>query len=80
MSDFTPVQANAVHMAMIDMREAARKYDEKRPGCAQSVTFTRKAEELLVVRNMILDRLPDEFHEHRKAYPDYVVAENDGST
>jgi hypothetical protein len=53
---FTPVDAHAVHAAT---------------GSSAAASFKRKAEELLVVRNKILDRLPEEFHEHRLAYPDY---------
>jgi hypothetical protein len=71
MEDFTPIDAGVAHEAMIDMREAARKYEERKPGCVQAQTFARKAAELKVLRNKILDRLPSEFHPHRKAYPDY---------
>jgi hypothetical protein len=38
------------------MREAKRKYEERKPGCVQAQTFTRKASELKVLRNKILDR------------------------
>ena len=33
--------------------------------------FERKAAELKAVRDKILDRLPEKWHEHRKTYPDY---------
>lgn len=71
MKDFTPIDAGAAHTAMIDMREAARKYEERKPGCVQAQTFARNADQLRILRNKILDRLPEQFHEHRKAYPDY---------
>jgi len=71
MEDFTPLDAHAAHVAMIDMLEAARKYREKKPGSSVAESFARKAAELKVARNKILDRLPPQFHEHRKAYPDY---------
>jgi len=32
-----------------------------------------QAAQLLISRNKILDRLPEQFHEHRKAYPDYML-------
>ncbi len=69
--DLTPIDPGVAHEAMIDMREAARKYEERKPGCVQAQTFARKAVDLKVLRNKILDRLPEQFHEHRKAYPDY---------
>jgi hypothetical protein len=69
--DFTPIDAGVAHEAMIDMREAARKYEQRKPGCAQAQTFARKAADLKVLRDKILDRLPPQFHEHRKTYPDY---------
>jgi hypothetical protein len=31
MEEFTPTDAHAAHAAMIDMREAARKYQERKP-------------------------------------------------
>jgi hypothetical protein len=69
-SDFPPIDAGVAHEAMIDMREAARKYEAKKPGCVQAQTFARKAEQLLELRNKILDRLPPEFHHNRDTYPD----------
>jgi hypothetical protein len=38
----TPIDAGVAYEAMIDMRDAARKYEAKRPGCVQAKTFTRK--------------------------------------
>lgn len=82
MEDFTPIDASVAHRTMIDMREAARKYEERKPGCVQAKTFTRKADDLLALRNKILDRLPEQWHEHRSiTYPDYKpVAEKQSVT
>lgn len=71
-TDFTPIDAAVAHQAFIDMREAAKRHEERKPGCVQAQTYTKKANHLLVLRNKILDRLPEEFHGHRVAYPDYV--------
>jgi hypothetical protein len=78
MEDFTPTDAHAVETAMIDMREAARKYRERKPESGTGAIFERKAAELKTVRDKILDQLPERFHEHRAAYPDYhAVAPNE---
>jgi hypothetical protein len=67
--DFTPTHAGVVHDAMQLCLEAAKKRRAKMPSSADA--FTLKAEQLRETRDMILDRLPPEFHSHRAAYPDY---------
>jgi len=71
MEDFTPTDAHAAHVAMIDMLEAAKKYRERKPESNTGAVFERKAAEFKVARDKILDRLPERWHDHRKAYPDY---------
>lgn len=73
MDDFTPVQAHAVHLARQHMLEAAKRYKQKMPNSSIAASFDSLAEDLLKVRDMILDRLPEQFHEHRKAYRDYAA-------
>lgn len=66
MDDFTPIDAHAVHHAMLNTREAAKKRRAKSPSSADS--FERQADELKIVRDKILDRLPPDVH---RSYPDY---------
>lgn len=70
MTDFTPTHAHVVHQAMVEAKHEAKERRAKMPSSADALE--RRAAELLIVRNMILDRLPEEFHSHRLAYPDYV--------
>lgn len=69
MTEFTPSDANAVHAAMIRAKEEAANREDRMPSSARA--FDQTANDLKVVRDKILDRLPSEFHEHRKAYPGY---------
>ena len=55
MDDITPTDAHAAHVAMIDMEEAARKYQEKKPGSSVAESFARKAAGLKVVRGASYD-------------------------
>jgi hypothetical protein len=71
MSDFTPTHAHVVHQAMVEAKHEAKERRERMPSSADALE--RRAAELLIVRNMILDRLPPEHHSHRLAYPDYYV-------
>jgi hypothetical protein len=68
--DFTPIHAGVVHHAMQLCLEAAKKRREKMPSSADA--FDNHANQLRETRDMLLDRLPEQFHEHRLAYPDYT--------
>jgi hypothetical protein len=70
MDDFTPIDAGVAHAATIGMEEAAKKYRAKKPDSSIAESFERKPAQLKVLRHKILDRLPSQFHEHRKAHPD----------
>lgn len=69
MADFTPVDVGAVNAAMVDAKHEAKERRDRMPSSAAALD--QRAEQLLAARDKILDRLPEEFHEHRKAYPDY---------
>lgn len=70
MEDFTPADAGVVATAAGDAREQAGKRRERMPTSAAA--FDRRAKELLVLLHKILDRLPEQFHEHRATvYSDY---------
>jgi hypothetical protein len=70
LKDFTPIHAGVVHHAMQLCLEAAKKRRAKMPSSADA--FDRQAKDLRETRDMILDRLPEQFHEHRLRYPDYT--------
>lgn len=63
--EFTPVDANIVHAAMMDAKQEAKERAEKMPSSSQA--FERRAQNLKILLNKILDRLPPEV---RRAYPD----------
>jgi hypothetical protein len=70
MEDFSPADANAVATAASDAKTEAERRREKMPSSAAA--FDRRAEQLQAVLVKILDRLPEEFHEHRAlVYPNY---------
>lgn len=65
MDDFTPIDAHAVHAAMIEAKHQAGERRERMPTSAEALD--RHAADLKNVRDKILDRLPAEI---RRAYPD----------
>lgn len=69
MTEFTPIDVGVVNAARIDAKHEANERRERMPSSAAALD--QRAEQLLVVRNKLLDLLPEKFHEHRKAYPDY---------
>src|SRR4051812_32164635 len=70
MTDFTPIDAVAVHQAMIEAEAQAK---ERRSGPSSEAALRKQADQLRITRNKILDELPPEFHSHRRAYPDYLL-------
>lgn len=64
--DFTRTDAHAVNHAMLNARATARERDDRMPSSATA--FDRQADDLKVVRDKILARLPEEVHRN---YPDY---------
>jgi hypothetical protein len=64
--EFTPIDAHAVHRAMIDAKEQAKQRADKMP--SSSIAFDQQANDLKTVRNKILDLLPADVH---RSYPDY---------
>jgi hypothetical protein len=72
MADFTPIDAGAAHFAMLNATEAAKSRRAKNPNASSAEAFDRQAAQLKVLRDKILDQLPEKFAAHRKAYPDYT--------
>lgn len=64
--EFTPIDAHAVHAAMIEAAHQAKERKEKMPTSATALES--HAADLRVVRDKILAQLPEE---QRRAYPDY---------
>jgi hypothetical protein len=80
MDDFTLIDAGAVHRAMV---EALAQAEERRSlARARRRRLRQHAAQLKVVRDRILDRLPEQWHEYREiSYPDYKpVAEKQSVT
>lgn len=71
MADFTPVDVGAAHMAMVNAIEAAKSRRAKNPNASSAEAFDNQAARLRILRDKILDELPEPFHQHRLAYPDY---------
>lgn len=70
-SGFNPIDAGAANTAMLNALAAANSRREKNPNASSAEAFESQAAQLRVLRDKILDRLPEEFHKHRLAYPDY---------
>lgn len=70
-SDFNPIDAGAAHMAMLNALAAAKSRREKNPNASSAEAFDNQATQLKTLRDKILDLLPEQFHQHRLAYPDY---------
>lgn len=64
MENFTRTDAHAIDRAMIEAEEKAEERRDKMPSSAEAIS--RHAKELEVVREKILDRLPEEV---RLTYP-----------
>jgi hypothetical protein len=79
MDDFTLIDVGAVHRAMV---EALAQAEERRRGSISQEALRQHAAQLKVVRDRILDRLPEQWHEYREiSYPDYKpVAEKQSVT
>jgi hypothetical protein len=77
MDDFTPIDAGAAEMARWNALAAAKSRREKNPNSGSAEAFENQAAQLLVLRNKILDRLPEQYHEHRAlVYPNYRADES----
>jgi hypothetical protein len=65
MEEFDPIDLHAVHRAMVEAEHQSKEREERMPSSSSANALRAHAAQLRIVREKLLDRLP----EQRRNYP-----------